>query len=319
MSDGYRRLLDNGMWFWTTDLLPDDLYGDETERVLNTKDQFTAILRASDADEIVSDLLRADLRNPLLLQHCMLTTDIGKETLDRLAFFLSHDGVDTVEIDAASTTREYRIQRLADPDFSVANRSFDSFTEEGFEDIFTVLCFGSCMPLLSEYVTFRRCRLGEICGDETAIADYFADLYVLFSDQTKGRVRVKKGRAPERLVRQTLDTVTAQSDLSYTSDNRVPDMPEEDEDQEFDFVLVDDDRYVAIEVAFQETTNSTLERKARQSRELFPLFEHRDCELIHVVDGAGYFERSNALRQMVEFSHLAVSLGELDELERYLL
>jgi hypothetical protein len=294
------------------------MYGEPTEQILSTKDQFIATLRETTPENIVRDLLSSTLDNSLLLQHCMLATDVGKETLDRLAFFLSYNEVSELDIETPELSRTYTVAELSDDNFSVANRSFANFSQGAFEDIFTVLAFGSDMTLLSEYVTFDRCRLGEICGDETAIADYFADLYILFSDQTKGRVRVKKGQAPERLVKQTLNEVVAHSQLSLVSSSRVPNVPTQGEDQEFDFVLTDGNRYVAIEVAFQETTNSTLERKARQSRELYPVFEQRGSELIHVVDGAGYFERSNALQQMVEYSHLAVSLGELDDLSQHL-
>lgn len=319
MPNSYQRLLNNGQWFWTREMLPDDLLGSQTQQILDTKSDFVNILERSSPETLINRLVESQIKTELLIQHCMLATDIGKETLDRIAFYFFYNDMSTVKINAADASEQHQFSVLGNRDVSVSNKSFSQFSPDLIRDIYVLLSFGASIGQLSKYVTFDRCRLGEICGDEKQIADYFADLYVLFSNQTRGRVRVKKGSAAEDVVSTTLDKVVSNSKINYVSDSRVPNIPSQGETQEFDFVLQEpDDTFIAIEVAFQETTNSTLERKARQSRELYPVFSERGHKLIHVVDGAGYFERDNALRQMIEYSDLAVTLGEIETLRSYL-
>ena len=325
VESSYRRLKRNGRWFWTEEMMPADLLDEGTKRILETKSVFVDILEHANPTTLVADLLtEGRLPRSLAVRHCMLATDIGMETIDRLADFLNFHDITQFRIKSVTYTDAYQLRTLGMNDGvqSISNSDLDEFEIDTLHDICTILCFGEHIDVLADYPTFDRCRLGTVCGDDQAIADYFADLYVRFSPQTRGRVAVKKGQIAESVTREFLESVVSSLDrLVFASSSRVPDVPKEGDDQEFDFVLRTTDTnptYVAIECAFQETTNSTLERKARQSRELYPSFHEREYYFCHVVDGAGYFNRSNALKQMIEYSDIAVGFNEFARLREFL-
>jgi hypothetical protein len=322
----YDRLRENGRWFWTDEMMPEDLLSEETKEVLDTKSEFISILEASSSDELVENLMTAGTMTPsLAIRHCMLATDIGMETIDRVADYISFYDINTLQIQGDGVDTTYPLRWLGNQhgnSTNLSNSDLDDDNEDLLWDICTLLSFGEYVNSFADYPTFDRCKLGTICGDEGAIADYFADLYVLFSPQTRGRVAVKKGKIAENVAGEMLErVVSASPSLSFAEDSRVPDVPSEGDDQQFDYVVRIESspvQYVAIECAFQETTNSVIERKARQSRELYPSFVDKDYYLCFVVDGDGYYKRSNALKQMIQYSDLAVGFDELDELRALL-
>jgi hypothetical protein len=66
-------------------------------------------------------------------------------------------------------------------------------------------------------------------------------------------------------------------------------------------------QYVAIEVSFQVTTNSVIERKAGQARARAQLLREAGHRLAYVIDGAGNFDRDAALRTICRYSDCTVA------------
>jgi len=319
----YDRLRQSGRWFWTDDMMPEDLHSEETKQVLDTKSEFVSTLEESSSKNLVANLMESDaMSKSLTIRHCMLTTDIGMETIDRAADYIAFNDITEFDIQGDTVETTYELRWLGnenDTSDNISNKDIKDDNEDLLYDICTLLCFGESIDSFKNFPTFDRCKLGTICGDEGQIADYFADLYVLFSPQTRGRVAVKKGKIAENLVGDMLEgIVDASPNLSFADDSRVQDVPSEGEDQQFDHVVkvhTTPVKYIAIECAFQETTNSVIERKARQSRELYPSFVEQGHFLCYAVGGAGYYKRSKALKQMVKHSDLSVGFDELDQLQ----
>lgn len=73
-------------------------------------------------------------------------------------------------------------------------------------------------------------------------------------------------------------------------------------------------KYLAIEVSFQVTTNSTIERKSGQAKTRYEQIEQAGHRIAYVLDGAGNFQRETALRVICSYSHctVAFSHSELD-------
>jgi hypothetical protein len=78
--------------------------------------------------------------------------------------------------------------------------------------------------------------------------------------------------------------------------------------------------YVAIEVSFQVTTNSVIERKAGQARARYEQVTRAGHKIAYVLDGSGNFQRDAALRVICAHSHctVAFSRSELDVLSQFL-
>jgi len=70
----------------------------------------------------------------------------------------------------------------------------------------------------------------------------------------------------------------------------------------FDLVVTNGVKYVAIEVCFQVTTNSVIERKAGQAKARYEQIEEAGHKIAYVIDGAGNFQRESAVRTICSYS-----------------
>lgn len=83
----------------------------------------------------------------------------------------------------------------------------------------------------------------------------------------------------------------------------------------FDVVVAGDKKCVGVEVSFQVTTNSTIERKANGARARFEQVDKAGYRTACVIDGAGnLMQRVQATETLCTYSHCAVafSRAELD-------
>ena len=92
-------------------------------------------------------------------------------------------------------------------------------------------------------------------------------------------------------------------------------------DTNFDIVVNKAEKYSAIEISFQETTNSTIERKAGQAKSRFEQIDGLGHKIIYIIDGVGNFKRRSALNTIHEYSHLllAFSDSELNRLQNFII
>jgi len=71
-------------------------------------------------------------------------------------------------------------------------------------------------------------------------------------------------------------------------------------------------KYVAIEVSFQVTTNSVIERKGGQAKSRYEQIESAGHKIAYVIDGAGNFERRSAVENICSYSHCTVAFSETE-------
>lgn len=76
----------------------------------------------------------------------------------------------------------------------------------------------------------------------------------------------------------------------------------------------------AIEVSFQFTTNSTIERKGGQAQSRQKLLHKKGHRIAYVIDGAGNFERRSAISTICRYSDCAVTFrdSEITRLAEFL-
>ena len=99
------------------------------------------------------------------------------------------------------------------------------------------------------------------------------------------------------------------------SNGKLPDVSENDGKTWATFdILVDriDDTskykpYIAVEVSFQETSNSVVERKSKLARNRFVQVSGRRSFVAYILDGIGNFSRAAAIRTLCENSHCTVA------------
>jgi len=71
-------------------------------------------------------------------------------------------------------------------------------------------------------------------------------------------------------------------------------------------------RYCAIEVSFQVTTNSVIERKSGQAQSRWEKLHSIGAAIAYVIDGAGNFERENAMRTLCDYSDCTIAFGDTE-------
>ena len=103
-------------------------------------------------------------------------------------------------------------------------------------------------------------------------------------------------------------------DYNVVKDGTIPGVKmDDDKDATFDIVvdrMADEGKYkkyVGIEVSFQETSNSTIERKAREAQARFRNTNNKRCYVAYIIDGAGNFSRTSAVTDLCNNSHCNVA------------
>ncbi|GBC92125.1 Type-2 restriction enzyme BanI [bacterium HR15] len=108
-----------------------------------------------------------------------------------------------------------------------------------------------------------------------------------------------------------------------TRNGTIPGVSQTEDEREITFDIVAKSptgRYFAIEVSFQVTTNSVIERKAGQAQSRYNKLHQLGHKIAYVIDGAGNLEREAALRTICEYSDCtaAFSPEELELLVKFL-
>lgn len=65
-----------------------------------------------------------------------------------------------------------------------------------------------------------------------------------------------------------------------------------------------------MEVSFQVTTNSVIERKAGQAQARYNQIDKAGYKIAYVIDGAGNFQRDTALGTICRYSHCTVAFSQ---------
>jgi hypothetical protein len=88
----------------------------------------------------------------------------------------------------------------------------------------------------------------------------------------------------------------------------------------FDLVVEKNSKKIGIEVSFQVTTNSTIERKAGQAADRQALIHKNGYHIAYVLDGAGNFQRSSAISTICNHSDctVAYTLSEFKVLSNWI-
>ena len=159
-----------------------------------------------------------------------------------------------------------------------------------------------------------KCTPYEYMGDDTKIENYVRQNYIRVSRIIGGKLASDLGNVAQQYVVKYLIRALGDNYV-VRSNGTIPGVTQNEGATLISFdVVVDrkDDtgrhkKYVAIEVTFQETSNSTIERKGGQARDRFEKITGSRNLIAYVIDGAGNFSRKTAIRPLCENSHCNVA------------
>ena len=267
--------------------------------LLDSQERFISILQLANKNkpEKLFELLNASSFDyHLFLKHLILLTDLGAEQLQRInKVFKSLFPDNTLYYKLGRKELSYQFKGL--PTKSALNNKklrIDSlehlkssaYDKDICQDLIMMLIYGATS-------TDRRIRVSKIIA---------------------GKVSNDLGNKAQEYA---LNYLAGKLGDNYhlQSNGKLPDVSENDGKTwaTFDILVdrIDDNsrykKYVGVEVSFQETSNSVIERKATLAHNRFVQVVTKRCYVAYIIDGVGNFSRRSAVRTLCDNSHCTVA------------
>lgn len=320
--------------FWPKALVEREAALSTIPLLLRSQDQFISLLDISDASpDAWKTALGASksMSANLFLKHLMVISDVGGELLQRFRPEMAKafpKGV--MSFGWKGQPYRYRFKavltqkRLDNKTLAVDGPSLldaQPLTDV-MEDVAMLLLHGAAStdPLVPSPIK-EKCVVGGLMGQKQELATFVKQRYILVSRITQGARTNTLGQLAQDLVKETLEGLL--EDWKFTRNGTIPGISQTGglTDIGFDIVAKSPKgRFVAVEVTFQVTTNSVIERKAGQAEARAKALHAAGHHIAYIIDGAGNFQRQAALRTICQFSDCTVTIKdeELKKLARFL-
>jgi hypothetical protein len=304
-------------------------------KLLETQEQFISVLKLSgNQPEQIFDVLQAgSLPANLFLKHLVVLADYGGELIKRLGkefdqVFTETDAKRRPVIDYVFRGKPQRyafkalpISNLSNTKLAIDGKVIASACEADdlLKDVAMILLFGGSSAS-SHLAALERCDIGSLLGDAAAIDTYVRQKYLYVSRITTGASANSLGQIAQVYV---ADHLSKKLGASYEvrSNGKVPLKGYDSTDgMPFDVVVKRKKKLVGVEVSFQVTSNSVIERKAAQAENRRNLMGREGYYIAYVLDGAGNFSRTAALTTLCQSSDCTVAFSdaELDVLADFI-
>lgn len=292
--------------------------------LVRTQDQFISILTLSDShnpESVFEVMTAAHFAANLFLKHLMVLTDFGSEPLQRInRDFVNYFPDNKLHYAVNGQETEYEFTDLpvrgaltnkkmhTDIEYILTTDPLNSF----YKDLITLLLFGS--NAVDDYISdiFSKCIVGNMMGEAEELKDFIKQRYIFVSRITGGAQANGLGNAAqvyaENYFQKKLGT-----GYVVKSNGHIPGITQNDRTETtFDLSVEHNNKYVGIEISFQVTTNSTIERKAGQAQERYNAVEKSGNYIAYIIDGAGNFQRESALTSICQYSHCTVAYTDAE-------
>lgn len=323
----------NALKFWPDRIAEMERNSSIIPKLIETQDKFISLLNIADAEPYAWKKVLAtskQLSANLFLKHLMVLSDIGGEKLMRFKTELPKIFEnDAMEFVWNGINYSYIFQTLSGK--KTWNNSHLKVDGVGLaiahplsaviEDITNLLLFGSAaiadnIPNDIE----ERCMIGTLIGHKKELDAFVKQRYIWVSRITGGATANSLGNLAQKYVVNFLQEKLPKWDFSKKQIDKIS--QNKRTLLSYDIVAKSPKgKFCAIEVSFQVTTNSTIERKAGQAQARQKQLYRYGHKIAYIIDGAGNFERSSALKAICQFSDCTVTFkdSELEKLSKFLL
>lgn len=326
------ELKENAVLSWPKELIDEEASISVIPTLLNTQSKFISILDVADSSPIAWKLaldLTQEVYPNLFLKHLMVISDIGAEPLKNNDFKLMFPQK-TMTYIWKNESHDYTFQELLDkPSLNISKLCVDGKgllkhckLSPLLEDVIMLLMYAGVST--DEFVDEGlkdKCVIGSLLGKRDELKQFIKQRYIWVSRITAGATSNRMGQLAQRYVLKKLQDKLPNWTLS--SNGSIPGVSHNNgkTDMSFDIVVCSpQNKWCAIEVSFQFTTNSTIERKSGQAQSRADLLKVADHKIAYVIDGAGNFKRSSALKNICNYSDctVAFSPSEIEVLSEFL-
>lgn len=315
-----------GSKWWPKEVREEAMKVSILQYLLDTQEKFISLLTLADRNkpEKLFNLIDASsFEYHLFLKHLILLTDVGSEPIQRFNSSFKEifpDG--KLEFAIGKQNHSYKFTTL--PTRGVPNnKKMQSDTLENLtspcrnvelcKDLIMFLIYGAASTTPRTAAVLYKCNAFEYLGQEELIKKYVRQNYIRVSRIVGGKEASDLGNVAQSYAVRYLAEHLGE-DYNVVNAGTIPGV-QMDDNKEVTFDIVVDrkndvgkfKKYVGIEVSFQETSNSVIERKAREARARFQNTNNKRCYVAYIIDGAGNFSRTAAVSDLCDNSHCNVA------------
>ena len=304
--------------------------------LLRTQEQFINIISVEtpNLERLFAVIEASSFPANLFVKHLAILADFGGEMLQRVsANFETLFPSGELHYLWHGEQQTYQFKALPNQKFSNSALKIDGKKllnvhplDDLQKDAIALLLFGSAYSDENQEValTLAKCEIGEYLGKIDELTTFVKQRYIWVSRITGGAKSNNLGQIAQRFVAEYITEHLGLETIEIHYGGRLPNVTHTDSSTgrmtAFDIVVTNGKKYIAIEVGFQVTTNSVIERKSGQAQARYEQAERAGHKIAYVLDGAGNFQRETALRIICSYSHctVAFSRSELDVLCQFL-
>ncbi len=289
--------------------------------LVKTQDEFISILTLSkdDPEKIFEVINVTGFPANLFLKHLVVLADFGGEQIQRLnRNFESVFCSGTKNFKYLWEGKEYTYKFLALPYSGLLNNQKLHIDGKGLKskqgldglkkDCIMLLLYGANAVEQDIATILAKCEIGSLIGKPDELSKFIKERYIFVSRITGGAQANTLGQVAQIYV---VDYLKAGLSDEYiiTSNGYIDGVSQNDGETliSFDVVVSKGSKSVAIEVSFQVTTNSTIERKSGQAQARYNILKDKGHYMAYIIDGAGNFQRSSAISTICNFSDCTVA------------
>ena len=333
MNKTIEQLEDNACRYWPREIAEAVARINPIPLLVRTQDAFLGILNCADASPTAwADVLNScsTLKANIFLKHLCVLADVGGERLQRFSrdfSILFPTGQLAFEWNSHEYTYDFsnKTPSWTNPKLGIDKDSLllDIKLSGDIKDVAMLLLWGglalnSCS--LPEELT-QKCMIGNLIGKPRALQAFVRRRYIYVSRNTGGSIANDCGHACEESCIARLKTLLQEPYV--IGGHIVPGVTQNDKNETtFDIVVSNPktNRYCAIEVSFQVTTNSVIERKSLLAKDRFNLLHKKGHKVAYIIDGSGNFQRRNAVSTILQFSDCCVNFSDsgIEELATFI-
>ncbi|MBD2453135.1 restriction endonuclease [Nostoc sp. FACHB-87] len=330
---------------WPSELLEQESEFSIIPILIETQAQFISILSedTSSIENLFTKIESSNLPTNLFLKHLVILSDFGGEpfkNVNKEFATLFPDGILKYYWQEQELLYEFKTfnkdKKIQKPKFSngslkindenislkkaksLARRASINVLTDIQKDAIALLLFGSGYSKASEKTddaayTLAKCEIGSYLGKPDELKIFINQRYIYVSPITKGAKFNTLGQVAQKYVAEYIKNNFHESNVNVKMGGDLPNVTHTDDSQRgtsFDIVVSKNNKYVAIEVSFQETTNSVVERKSGQFKFRYEQIEDAGHKIAYVIDGLGNFRRKKFVENMCSYSHCTVAFSE---------
>lgn len=339
MTDEYKRNISeleaNAINWWPEDLVKEIAKSSPILLLIDTQEKFISILNLCEQDpqHIFEIAEVSKFPANMLLKHLVVLADYGGEKIQRLnkdfASVFECDGGVSPYMDIVFQEEQFRYTFEGLPVKGALNNKklFIDGDALGSPTPLTPIMKDMAMILMHGASAINtaggdldRCDIGSYMGDSDRLDDYVKQKYIWVSRITGGATANSQGQFAQTYILDHLqNTLGGEYNISRNGS-----LPLEGYDKKagmpFDILVSKNGKSVGIEVSFQVTTNSTIERKAGQAADRQRLMHNNGHYIAYVMDGVGNFQRRSAISTICAHSDCTVAYtdSEFDLLAEFI-